>query len=38
MAGIWGMMREDAKMELEGYSWSWKVMVRGIFDRHVLTD
>lgn len=37
MAGIWGMMREDAKMEPEGDSWSWKVLVRGIFDRHVLT-
>lgn len=31
MAGMWGMMREDAEMELEGYSWSWKVLVRGIF-------
>lgn len=30
MAGGWGMMREDAKIDLEGYGWTWKVLVRGI--------
>lgn len=24
------MMREDAKIDLEGYGWTWKVLVRGI--------
>lgn len=30
MAGVWEMMRENIEMDLEGYGWSWKLLVRGI--------